>query len=133
MGLLGSAERKRAEPMACGSPVQGSGLGEGGNTSQVVANTGVGASAVSPKWEDLAGFRRPFGIPLVSNSPGLPSVETYSAHALLSVREVASRLRVTPSTIYKLCNEGKLAHCRVSNALRVVEESVAVYVNTRRR
>ena len=108
-------------------------MGGGGNTSQVAANTGVDASAISPKWEDLARFRRPFGIPLVSNSPGLLSVEAYSAHALLSVREVASRLRVTPSTVYKLCGEGKLSHCRVSNALRVAEESIAVYLNARRR
>ena len=121
------------EPLASAVTVQGSGLGGGGNTSQVAANTGVGASAVSPNWEHLAGFRRPFGIPLVSNSPDLPTVEAHSAYALLSVREVASRLRVTPSTIYKLCGEGKLAYCRVSNAIRVAEESIAVYLIARRR
>ena len=119
--------------MASAVTVQGSGLRGGGNTSQVAANTGIGASAVSPKWEDLAGFRRPFGIPLVSNSRGLPSVEAHAAHALLTAREVASLLRVSLSTVYKLCGEGKLSHCRVSNALRVAEESIAVYLNARRR
>jgi excisionase family DNA binding protein len=38
---------------------------------------------------------------------------------MLSVREVAARLGVCTSTVYKLCNEGKLAHVRVSNAIRV--------------
>lgn len=38
---------------------------------------------------------------------------------LLSVREVAARLGVCTSTVYKLCNGGRLAHVRVSNAIRV--------------
>ena len=41
---------------------------------------------------------------------------------LLSVREVASRLRVCTSTIYKLCAEGRLPHLRISNAIRVRPE-----------
>lgn len=41
---------------------------------------------------------------------------------LLSVREVASRLGVCTSTVYKLCAEGRLAHVRISNAIRVRPE-----------
>jgi excisionase family DNA binding protein len=39
---------------------------------------------------------------------------------LLTVREVAKLLNVATSTVYKLCAEGKLAHVRVSNAIRIL-------------
>jgi excisionase family DNA binding protein len=41
------------------------------------------------------------------------------------VREVAERLRVCTSTVYKLCAMGKLRHVRVSNAIRIPETAVA--------
>jgi excisionase family DNA binding protein len=42
----------------------------------------------------------------------------------LTVREVAKLLNVATSTVYKLCAEGKLAHARVSNAIRVCPDAV---------
>jgi len=51
---------------------------------------------------------------------------------LLSVREVAQRLNVATSTVYKICAEGKLPHARVSNAIRVPEAALATYVDARR-
>ncbi len=38
---------------------------------------------------------------------------------MLTVRQAATVLQVSTSTIYKLCAEGKLAHVRVSNAIRI--------------
>jgi excisionase family DNA binding protein len=35
------------------------------------------------------------------------------------VREAAALLGVSTSTVYKLCAQGKLAHVRVSNAIRI--------------
>jgi len=52
---------------------------------------------------------------------------------LLTVREVAKRLRVCPSTVYKLCAEGKLAHVRVSNAIRVLPGEVGSLGRGQRR
>jgi len=46
---------------------------------------------------------------------------------LLSVREAASLLRVSTSTVYKLCAEGKLRHLRVSNAIRISEAVLRSY------
>jgi len=46
---------------------------------------------------------------------------------LLSVRETASLLRVSTSTVYKLCAEGRLQHVRVSNAIRISESALAAY------
>jgi excisionase family DNA binding protein len=38
---------------------------------------------------------------------------------LLTVREVAARLKVSTATVYKLCRRGVLRHVRVLNALRI--------------
>jgi len=39
---------------------------------------------------------------------------------LLTAREAAANLGVCTSTVYKLCAQGKLAHVRVSNAVRIL-------------
>jgi len=41
------------------------------------------------------------------------------AAPLLQVREVAAFLRVSTRTVYTLCDQGRLAHLRVMNAIRV--------------
>ncbi len=46
----------------------------------------------------------------------------------LTVREVAKLLNVATSTVYKLCAEGKLAHVRVSNAIRVHPSAVDAWL-----
>lgn len=38
---------------------------------------------------------------------------------LLSVRQVASQLGVSPATVYKLITRNELPHLRVSNAIRI--------------
>jgi len=38
---------------------------------------------------------------------------------LLTVREAAARLGVCISTVYKLCAQGRLAHVRIANAVRI--------------
>jgi len=61
----------------------------------------------------LAGFRKPF------------------ADSLLTVREVAAHLRVSTRTVYTLCEEGKLAHLRVANAIRVEPAALVALVRSR--
>ena len=51
-------------------------------------------------------------------------VKSIPSERLLSVRQVASRLGVSTSTIYNLCREGKLPHVRVSNAIRLAPEAL---------
>jgi excisionase family DNA binding protein len=58
---------------------------------------------------------------------GLPSPPP-----LLTVREVAQRLRVRPVTVYRLCERSELAHIRVSNAIRIRREDLDQYVARRR-
>jgi excisionase family DNA binding protein len=49
---------------------------------------------------------------------------------LLTVREVADRLRVCTATVYRLCASGRLWHLRVSNAVRVPEMALQAFVET---
>jgi len=51
----------------------------------------------------------------------------------LSVREVALRLGVCTATIYALCAQGRLAHVRVLNAIRVAPSDLEQFIETRRR
>ncbi|MHB8420598.1 MAG: helix-turn-helix domain-containing protein [Myxococcales bacterium] len=55
------------------------------------------------------------------------------ADNLLTVREVAARLHVSTATVYALADRGKLAHVRVSNAIRVAPEDLAAYVAAHRK
>ncbi|WP_176064104.1 helix-turn-helix domain-containing protein [Anaeromyxobacter diazotrophicus] len=41
------------------------------------------------------------------------------APRLLSVREAAEALSVSPATVYALCKRGEMPHVRVSNAIRI--------------
>jgi excisionase family DNA binding protein len=50
---------------------------------------------------------------------------------LLSVREVADSLRVHRYTVYALCDRGKLAHLRVSNAIRIPVEALEAFLKER--
>jgi len=54
-------------------------------------------------------------------TPGLQSrsVLVVPHERLLTVREAAARLGVSTSTVYKLCAQGRLAHVRISNAVRL--------------
>jgi excisionase family DNA binding protein len=51
--------------------------------------------------------------------------------ALLSVADVAHRLRVCEATVYKLCARGALAHIRVLNAVRIAPEAVDAFAQRR--
>jgi len=53
------------------------------------------------------------------------------ADRLLTAREVAARLRVSTRTVYALCEQGKLAHVRIMNAIRVEPAALAALVAVR--
>jgi excisionase family DNA binding protein len=49
---------------------------------------------------------------------------------LLTVKEVAARLRTSTATVYGLCERGELAYVRVStHAIRISEMDVAEFVH----
>ena len=51
-------------------------------------------------------------------------MKSIPSERLLSVRQVASWLGVSTSTVYKLCAEGRLAHVRVASAIRVAPKAL---------
>jgi excisionase family DNA binding protein len=53
------------------------------------------------------------------DSPATDDEVAKSVGKLLTVRQVANVLGVCPSTVYRLCERGELAHYRVRHAIRV--------------
>jgi excisionase family DNA binding protein len=52
---------------------------------------------------------------------------------LLTVRQVAERLQVSPATVYKLCERGELEHVRVGHAIRVTPAALDGFICRRSR
>ncbi len=74
--------------------------------------------------------RIPFGAPVAQEKSVSVSLSVL-LETLLTVREVAERLRLSTATVYKLCASGKLPHVRVSNAVRVRVADLAVFMRER--
>lgn len=51
---------------------------------------------------------------------------------LLKPKEVADRLRVTPAMVYMLVDQGKIGSYRVNSAVRISEEDLEKYLQSRR-
>jgi len=64
-------------------------------------------------------------------------VQPDGADELLTVRETATRLKVSTATVYALCDRGELPHFRVLNSIRVrvadLEAFVASAASAKRR
>src|SRR5713226_7998190 len=87
----------------------------GGKRSQALATTGQVAGDDSRRHQDLAPFTLSF------------------ADRLLTVREVAALLRVSTRTVYMFCDQGRLTHVRVANAIRVESSALAAFVGAQRK
>lgn len=75
----------------------------------------------------LVDFRRSF------NAPVMQENVTVGADLLLTVREVAERLKVSRATVYALCEGGKLVFTRISaHSMRILEGDLAAYVRSTR-
>jgi len=72
---------------------------------------GAGSHTVAP----LPPVATPFGALVVRGAPG----------ALLTVREVAARLRVSRATVYRLIQDRALPVLRISNAIRIPAAALA--------
>jgi len=69
-------------------------------------------------------------------APRIPTIPTISdlhalhvgPGALLTVTEVAQRLRVCNQTVYRLCQRGVLVHVRIIDSIRVRPRDLAAYI-----
>jgi excisionase family DNA binding protein len=66
--------------------------------------------------------------PVSPNHHRALQVAPAEAPRLLTVREVAARLRTSTATVYALCDRGELPHARVSNAIRIRPENLDAYL-----
>jgi excisionase family DNA binding protein len=107
------------EPVAFGSGEGHSTLAMGINGSQPLANVGYRAASKGTQFPDLVSFRPPLGTSLVQ-----PEAHCQSLPKCLTVKEAARALRVSTATVYRLVEEGRIEHTRVSNAIRIPEKGL---------
>ncbi len=52
---------------------------------------------------------------------------------MLNVKDVADRLSLSPSKVYRLIENREIAHHRIGGAIRVTEEQIAEYLADTKR
>ena len=71
-------------------------------------------------------------------APSAPGVSQFGAPVvraearLLTVTEIAVRLGVCRATVYRLCDEGKLTHIRISGAIRVDDLDLEAFIGSQK-
>jgi excisionase family DNA binding protein len=85
---------------------------------QACANTGSVSDDKSKNVQIHADLSKDFAGSLLDGVAG-DGEDGRSARSLLSVRQVAKLLGVCPATVYRLCDQRKLPHFRVLNAIRI--------------
>jgi excisionase family DNA binding protein len=129
-GLVGAAGLEPTTP----------GFGVRKNTSQSVADGGRSLQIQQVMDGDLsrgslgiAPNSESFGAIVVQGHPDARTSGPRLVGPYFTAREVAARLRVCTATVYRLCDSGKLAHVRVSNAVRVGEDDLRAFLRKERR
>ncbi len=100
--------------MASGVTVHASRRARLCQASQLLVTIPESHSHLESDSQDLGGFRRRFGTPVVRST----RIEIGRVIPLM-VREVASALRLTPATVYAAVAKGRIPHIRVGHALRI--------------
>jgi excisionase family DNA binding protein len=111
---VGETGFEPATPWSRGPQADPHGVVPGPLASYPLDDTGVGGDAGSHTVAPVPPDATPFGALVVQAEPG----------DLLTVPEVAARLRVSRATIYRLFRTGTLPGLRVSNAIRVPAEAL---------
>jgi hypothetical protein len=73
------------------------------------------------------------GLCLAAGSPVLETVDSFDRERLLSVGDVAIKLRIATATVYGLCSSGKLPHVRILNVIRISNSDLRAFVAERRK
>ncbi len=88
---------------------------------------------ISNSSQQKAPTSRSFGALVVQALPaGTETAGTAVKGLFLTVREVAARLRVSTATVYRLVEEGQIAHLRISNAIRIAELDLLAFLERRK-
>jgi excisionase family DNA binding protein len=98
-------------------------LGESSKDSQSVGIGRFGASGRLQTVQPIAPVSSSFAAPVLQGSRAPGGAGPVVVQPLLTVKEVAARLRVCRATVYELCKGGRLGHVRVGNSIRIPEPS----------
>ena len=104
------------------------GVAEGSKPLEIQLVVSGDVSRASP---GIAPNSQSFGAIVVQGNPVAGGSGSGSTGPYLTVREVATRMRLSTATIYRLCESGGLGHVRVSNAIRVAEADLRRYLEGR--
>ena len=99
---------------------------------QACANTGSVSDEKSKNVQTHASLSKDFAGSLLDRMAA-DGDDGQSDRSLLSVRQVAKFLGVCPATVYKLCEQRKLPHFRVLNAIRIDPNAVKGFLSRARR
>ena len=99
---------------------------------QACANTGSVSDEKSKNVQAHASLSKDFAGSLLDGTAADGEVGR-SDRSLLSVRQVAKLLGVCPATVYALCEQRKLPHFRVLNAIRIDPKAVKRFLSKSRR
>ena len=100
--------------------------------SKLLENQIVTHGDLSRASPGIAPNSQPFGAIVVQEISEAEGRGSATIGPFLTVREVATRLRVCTATVYDLCETGKLVHVRVNNAIRVRTEDLRRYLRRRK-
>ena len=99
---------------------------------QACANTGSVSDEKSQNVQIHASLSKDFAGSLLDGTAA-DGEDGRSDRSLLSVRQVAKLLGVCPATVYALCEQRKLPHFRVLNAIRIDPKAVKRFLSRARR
>jgi excisionase family DNA binding protein len=99
---------------------------------QACANTGSVSEEKSKNVQIHASLSKDFAGSL-PDGMSADGEDGRSAPPLLSVRQVAKLLGVCSATVYALCEQRKLPHFRVLNAIRIDPKAVKRFLSRARR
>jgi excisionase family DNA binding protein len=94
---------------------------------QACANTGRVSDEESQNVQAHAGLSKDLAGSLLDGTAA-DDEALRSVGKLLTVRQVAKLLGMCPASVYRPCDRGELAHCRVLNAIRIDPEAVKKFL-----
>jgi excisionase family DNA binding protein len=107
--------------------------------SQVVAaNPSDFATRLLPSFtagDVTTGWHMPGWAPPIATTPTAADLRALhvGTDRLLTVTEVARRLRVCTETVYRLCRSGELPHVRIVDRYRIQPAELSSFLSARRR
>jgi excisionase family DNA binding protein len=116
------------EPTTFSLGSSGGSVAGGSKALQVVRNLENSSEGDFHSASPEAAISKDFVSGLCLGTAPRPGVTEEQRARLLSVKEVAEHLAVATATVYGLCADGRLAHVRILNVIRIAPSDLAAFV-----